>query len=81
MTNNNFIRGKKTKKGGKLELKKFKKLLNNRREKKISKYRTTKHKVSQTMIKRMWNYYNKNRILSERIFFSSNKIFKDTKIG
>lgn len=33
------------------------------------------------MIRRMWNYYHKNRDLSERIFFTSNKIFKDTKIA
>lgn len=81
IANNDFLSGKKNQEGGKLELKKFKELLNNGREKKISKYRTTKHKVSKAMIKRMWNYYHKNRVLSERIFFTSDKIFKDTKIA
>ena len=60
MANNDFFSGKQNQEGGKLELKRFKGLLNNEREKKISKYRTTKHKVSQAMIKRMWNYYHKN---------------------
>ena len=81
MANHNYFQKHKNQTGGRIEISRFKQLLNRGREKNISKTKTTKHKVSINMINKMYQYYWKNRDTSERIFFTSKKVFKDTKIA
>jgi hypothetical protein len=54
-------------KGGKLELSKFNSLLNN--------------SFAPGKVNKMYDYYRKNRVLNERIFYKSTKIFPKTKIA
>ena len=80
MANHNYFQKHKNQTGGKININHFKNLVNKGIEKGIGK--TIKgNRTNENMINRMYQYYWKNRDTSERIFFTSNKIFKNTKIA
>jgi len=81
MANYNYFQKHKNQTGGRIKISRFKGLLNNGQKKMINTGKKRRNEISKNTINKMYQYYWKNRDTSERIFFTSKKVFKDTKIA